>query len=182
MDDKIEKKTETIDEIASIRFLSDEELTLTKTKGGFLSLKIGENEEYKRVALQRAFPLTKPNEYITIREVDDKRELGKEIGIILNLNDISEDKKLLIHEELDMRYHTPYIMQILSLKDEYGYIYMDIVTDAGSKKLTVPSSSSNFIKLSDVRVLIIDMDGNRFEIEDYKKLDKKSVRLIETVM
>lgn len=182
MEETTEKKTESIDDIATIRFLNDKDIELTKTRGGFLSLKIGDSEEYKRVALQRAFPLTKPNEYITIREVNDKRELGNEIGIILNMKDISDEKKQLIYDELDLRYHTPHILQILNLKDEYGYIYMDIVADAGSRKITVPSSSSNFIRLSDIRVLIIDMDGNRYEIPDYTKLDKKSIRLIETVM
>lgn len=182
MEEMNENKPETIDEIAELRFLEDDEIILTKTQGGFLSLKAGDTEVYRRIALQRAFPLTKPDEYITIREVDDKRELGKEIGMILNINDISPDKKKLIEEELDMRYHTPHILHISSLKDEYGYIYMDVKTTAGAKRITAPGSSSNFIRLTEERILIIDMDGNRYDIPDYRKLDKKSIRLIETVI
>ncbi|HHT92327.1 MAG TPA: DUF1854 domain-containing protein [Clostridiaceae bacterium] len=182
MENKQDNKLETIDDIAVLRFLEDEDIDLTKTEGGFLSLKIGEEEEYKRIALQRAFPLSRPNEYITIREVNDKRELGKEIGIILNIEDISPEKRRLIEDELDLRYHTPVVLQVYSLRDEYGYIYMNVNTTAGKKNITVPNSSNNFIRLSDIRVLIIDMDGNRFEIPDYKTLDPKSVRLLETVI
>ncbi len=178
----MEERHETIDDIAEMRVLTDGELTFTRTPGGFLSLRIGENEEYKRVAIQRAYPLSKPNQYITVREVNEKRENGKEIGVIPDLNKLSDDKIEMINEDLNLRYYTPRVLQVLSLKDEYGYIYMDVKCTAGLKKITVPNGSSNFVRISEERVLIIDMDGNRFEIPDYTLLDKRSIRLLETVI
>ena len=107
---------------------------------------MGKRKSTKRIALQRAFPLSRPNEYITIREVNDKRELGKEIGIILNIEDISPEKRL-IEDELDLRYHTPVVLQVYSLRDEYGYIYMNVNTTAGKEHYCSKNSSNNFYQV-----------------------------------
>lgn len=176
-----EKKMETIDDIAKIEFLGDKDLEISKTKGGFLSLKVGD-DEYKRVCFQRAYPLSKPDEFIVVRQINDKRDLGDEIGVILNINDISDEKREMVEEDLALRYHTPIILSIKSLKDEYGYVYMNLETSAGAKNVTAPNSSTNFIRLTETRILIVDMDGNRYEIKDYMKLDNKSIRFIENVI
>ena len=59
---------------------------------------------------------------------------------------------------------------------------MEIVTTSGPRKITANNNSSSFIRLSAVRVLIVDVDGNRFDIPDMTKLDKKSIRNLEVVV
>ena len=54
-------------ELSAVNYIKDEELELSKTQGNFLSLKLGENT-YKRVMLQRAFPLSMPTKFISVRE------------------------------------------------------------------------------------------------------------------
>ena len=108
--------------------------------------------------------------------------MGKELGIIKNLADLSERNRRLVEEELEIRYFVPQITKIISLKDEYGSVYMTVVTTAGEKKIVVPNQTSNFIRLTQDRVLLLDVDGNRFEIPSLARLDKKSVRLLEVAI
>lgn len=182
MIDEVEKKILTIDDLVEIRYLNDNEIELKRTEGGFISLKLSENEFYPRISVYRIFPLLKPNEYISLREIGSNRDLGKEIGIIRDIRSISSEKVEILHDEIDRRYFTPKINHVFSLKDEFGYIYMDIETSAGLKKITVQNGSNNFMKITENRIIIIDIDGNRYEITDYSSLDSKSIRLLETMI
>ena len=170
-----------INEITTVRYISDDELVLNKTQGGFLSLTLGD-KTYKRMMLQRAFPLSKPTQYISVREIREDREPGEEIGVIEDIDALSPEKKAIVEEELAVRYFTPQILQITKLKDERGFVYMEVVTTSGPRKITANNNSSSFIRLSAVRVLIVDVDGNRFDIPDMTKLDKKSIRNLEVVV
>lgn len=170
-----------MDEIAAINYLEEKDINLQQTEGGFLTLEIGE-QTYKRVMVQRAFPLSKPTQYISIREVKDDREPGAEIGVIKDLALLSAEKQKLIWEELDMRYFTPNITEIYHLKDEHGFVYLDAETTAGARKITAYNNSSSFIRLSKIRILIIDVDGNRYNIPDITALDKKSLRNLEVIV
>jgi len=182
MIDEVEKKVSTIDDLVEIRYVNDDEMELKRTVGGFISLKLSETEFYPRISVYRIFPLSKPNEFISLREIGTNRDLGKEVGIIRDIKTISPDKVEMLHDEIDRRYFTPEVSHIFTLKDEFGYVYMDIETSAGLKKITVQNGSNNFMKITDTRIIIIDIDGNRYEMTDYLSLDAKSIRLLETMI
>ncbi len=158
-------------------FMDGKKLVFEKTAGGFLKLTVDGTQIYERVNLYRSFPLTKPDEYISVRDVDKN-----EICLIRQLSDLSPQMQEMARFDLDRRYFTPEITKINSIKDEYGHVYMSVETDCGNKHITVPNGSSNFVHLTEVRMILIDIDGNRFGIQDYTKLDSKSVRLLETVI
>lgn len=170
-----------MEEIAAMKYLQDEELCFRKLSGGFLSLTIGE-KTYPRVMVQRAFPLSEPTRYLSVREIREDREPGEEIGVIADLSELSEEKQRLLCEELAMRYFTPDILKIHKLKEERGFLYLETDTTAGARKITAHNNSGSFIRLSKTRILIIDVDGNRYHIPDIRALDKKSIRNLEVVV
>lgn len=176
MDDQ-DSSTFTNEFSVETNYLNVKDIYFDKTKGGFLSLKLSNGEFYNRVNLYRAFPLSKPDEFISVRDVDDE-----EIGIIRYLDDVDNPTRELINIELDRRYFSPVVEEILSLKDEYGHVYMTIITNSGQREITVPMGSSNIIKLKNNRIILLDIDGNRYDIVDYKKLDSKSIKLLESVI
>ena len=163
---------------ADTRYLDTDSLVFERTEGGFLSLRIGRKKPYQRINVYRSFPLTSRREYISIRDGEDH-----EIGIIMSLDDLPVDTARLLDEELDRRYFAPVIEKIVSLKEEFGYIYWDVVSDAGSCRFTVKGGENNVSLLSGDTLLIIDVDGNRFEFPDYEnRADSKSLKLIETML
>src|SRR5690606_41613021 len=70
---------------------------------------------------------------------------------------------------------TPVIRRIESVKEEFGYWYWTVETDAGPRRFTVREVQHNVVRLSPEHVLIIDLDGNRYDIPDTG--DRKSTRL-----
>ena len=145
-----------------------------------LKKKDGSEEFFERVVPVRAFPVSEPDSFISIREPDGKnKEKGAEIGLIENIHIFDQDTVALLNSELDRRYFTPKIQKVVSLKEKLGQNYWDVVTDAGKFSFVIRNSGSNIRTLEDGRVLLFDIDGNCFEIPDPEKLDKASFKKIE---
>lgn len=161
--EQMEKETQ---EMLRIRILDQQNSTFTRTPGGFVSLKV-EDEEYARVQVVRMFPFTDPNHFISIRTTE---EHSKEIGIIEDMATLSKDTQEMLLEQLALRYFTPIITKVISVKDEYGFAYFDVVTDRGECKFTIHMGGSDVVHLTDTRIIISDLDENRFEIPDLMKL------------
>ena len=68
------------------------------------------------------------------------------------------------------------------MRNEYGTSYWDVQTDRGPREFVVQNVSENAQWLGDHRLLITDVDGNRFEIPHLDELDKKSLAAVEQVV
>ncbi len=53
------------------------------------------------------------------------------------------------------------------------------MTDVGELDLTLHDTFRSLLKVGGTRIFINDMDGNRYEIPDIEKLDRKSYKKIE---
>ena len=154
------------EELLEMRFLTKENAKFSRTEGGFVSLKFGE-KEYARVGVYLTFPLTEPEEYISIREADEK---AKEIGIIEKLSRLDKDQQEMIREQIKLRYFMPTITKVLDIKDEYGYAYWNVTTSFGACRFTTRMSGDAVVSLGESRMLVTDIDGNRYEIPDFYQL------------
>jgi len=161
----------------SIRFLEAQYVVFAKTEGGFLKLHIMPDEDYSRVSLYYIFPFSVENGYISVRNQE-----GKEIGIIKSMEDYSEATKELLLDELHRRYFTPIIQRIVSIKEEFGYYYWEVVTDAGQKKFILRREQHSIIGITEKRVILTDVDGSRFEISDCSKMEPKFVKILEMLL
>lgn len=154
------------EELLQMRFLTKDNAVFERTAGGFLSLKTAD-QEYARVGVYLTFPLTSPEEFISIREADEK---AKEIGMIEKLSALPKDQQEMIREQVRLRYFMPVITKVLDIKDEYGHAYWHVMTDFGACRFTTQMSGDAVISLSDSRLLVTDIDGNRYEIPDFYQL------------
>ena len=167
--------------------LTPENARFTPSQGNLISLEVtqpsGEVEFFERIVPVRAFPVSSPNEFISIREPDTQlKGRGSEIGMIRRLSDFSEDVAALISDELSRRYFTPAIKKIHSFSEKFGYCYWDVTTAAGRVEFIMNNPTSNIRTLEDGRVFMYDIDGNCFTIEDPKALDKHSYRKVEVYL
>ena len=167
------KKKKPVDDLA---LLEPGKLTFSRTPGGVLSLKIG-RKLYPRVHAYRSFPLSREDSFISIRDTEDN-----EIGLLPSIAELDEDMAELLSEELGSRYFTPQIRSIVSLKEEFGYVYWEVDTDAGRSRFTARVGHNAAIQVGDTRVIIVDVDGNRFELVDYTTLDPKHQRIVELLL
>ena len=154
------------EEVLEMRLINGENAVFTRTAGGFLALKFKE-KEYDRVGVYLTFPLTNPEEYISIREADEK---AKEIGLIQNLKDLKKEEQDMIREQVRLRYFMPVIRKVMDVKDEYGYAYWYVQTDFGTCRFTTHMGGDAVINLGGDRYQITDIDGNRYELPDFYAL------------
>lgn len=172
----IEQQASTLDKVVHIEYLSPAEAKFFKN-GDFLGLKIekdGETNEYPRVFLHRMFPFEELWAHISVLTADNE-----EIGMIAEAGDFPEEAATLLKEELDRKYLMPTITAIHMLKDNFGFSTWKVESDIGPLEFTLRDTYRSMLKVGEGRVIITDSDGNRYEIPDVNKLDKKSYRKIE---
>ncbi len=151
------------------------------SRGGLLSMTLYDKEgehHYDRVIVLRAFPLTAPDEFLSVREPMGKRE---ELFMIRRLSDLDEQSARLVAEELASRYYIPKITRIYSLHRR-RMIFLDAETDLGRRKITMQGHVGAVRLLEDGRVLLSDLDGNLYEIPDPRALSKADYRKIEVLL
>lgn len=154
------------EDLLELRYITKDNSLFKRTEGGFVSLEYN-GKFYDRVGVYRTFPLTEPDEFISIREANEK---AREIGMIENINKLPKDQSEMIREQLRLRYFTPQIEQVIDVKDEYGYAYFNVKTNFGTCRFTIHMGGDTVIALSENRILINDLDGNRYEIPNIEAL------------
>ena len=153
-------------ELLEMHFLTGDNALFYRTDGGFVGLKTKE-KEYARVGVYLTFPLTNPEEFISIRESDEK---AKEIGIVEKISNLPKDQQEMLREQIKLRYFMPVITKVLDIKDEYGFAYWNVITTFGACRFTTQVSRDAVINLTDSRLMVTDIDGNRYEIPDFYHL------------
>lgn len=164
-----------VEEMTSLRYLTKENATFSRTEGGFVRLDY-EGNTWDRIQVIRLFPFTDPDRFISIRTVEER---SKEIGVIADIKELDKEARKMLEEQLNLHYFTPLIEKIIDIKDEYGYAYFYVLTDRGECRFTINMGGNAVARLSDSRLLITDLDENRFEIRDVFALTPKEQRKLD---
>lgn len=147
---------------------------------GTLRLTVGDGRgaySYHTVKMYQAAPLSMRGKFLSLQ--DGKSE---EITLIPALADLPLDSQEVAEEEIRRRYLTATVKAISSIKTEFGITYWHVSTDRGERDFVVQSLSESCVWLSDSHILLIDADGNRFEIPDRFALDPPSLEHLSTVL
>ena len=154
-----------------------DKIRLFREPAWILRLTVDGDRSYLKVKVVRAAPLSHPTQYICLLDAKDE-----EICMIDDLKQLDSEACTLIGEELDRRYLTAAIQRVNAVRNEYGTSYWDVQTNRGPREFVVQNVSENAQWLGDHRLLITDVDGNRFEIPHLGELDKKSLAAVEQVV
>lgn len=144
---------------------------------GRLRLTMKGERSYLDVRVARAFPFSYPGEYFALQD-----GAGKVICMVRRLKDLPEEARKLAEAALDRQYFIPVIGQVKSLREEYGVVYVDVETDRGPKQLVATGLRDAIVDLGDGELLLADVDGNRFRIPDWRRLDGRSRKFLERVV
>lgn len=164
-----------VEEMTALRYLTKDNAVFARTEGGFVSLEF-DGKKWDRVQVVRLFPFTEPDQFISIRTVEER---SKEIGVIEDMKKVSRETRKMLEEQLNLHYFTPVIQKVLDIKDEYGYAYFYVMTDRGECRFTINMGGNAVVRLTDTRLLITDLDENRFEIPDVLQLSQKEQRKLD---
>lgn len=162
--------------VGSVKPVPDQ-LHLFYEPAGTLRLTVGDERSYPKVSLYQASPLSMPGRYISL--LDSKSE---EIVLVPSLSDFHPESRAVAEVELKRRYLTAKVTSVDNVKQEFGVTYWHVGTDRGPRDFVVQSLSESCIWLSETHLLLIDADGNRFEIENRAALDPQSRARIDSVL
>lgn len=152
--------------------LDNRDLRLFYQPAGRLRLTTADRS-YLSVKPAWAAPLSHPNRFLAL--LDGK---GKEIAMFAELDELGQENRGIVEAELRHRYLNGVIHRVLSVKAELGVTYWHVITDRGERDFVTQSLHENAQWLGDQHLLIIDVDGNRYEVKDVPSLDERSRELI----
>ena len=127
-----------------MRFLEPAQLKIARTAGGgVLALDVAGGEHYDHVDAYRVFPLSDGQRWISLRVHG-----GAEIGVIRHPEQLPEEQRRLLTEELERRYFAPRIPSIESLVEKFGESHWRVVTSAGPCRFRVRSDHTQIREIA----------------------------------
>lgn len=142
-----------------------------------LRVEISGDQTILSARIRRAFPSSKPGEYLSIQTGDNK-----EVAMLRSVDGLDPETRRLVDEELDRRYFTPTISQIFKLRMEAGMWRFVVATQRGETEFYVRNWRDNAFEIAPGRWLIHSVDGGRFEILDLERLDSRSRTLMDQLL
>ncbi len=150
---------------------------ITRGEGILLNVEMYEGQKFENVEARRLFPITGLDKYITLLD-----EEGAEQAVIRDVTTLMEGSRQAVEEVLDEYYLIPKITEIYESYEKYGVLKMSVMTDRGKYDFDVKSRNNDIKIMYDGRVLIKDSSDNRYEIPNFFKLDKASMKRFNSYM
>ncbi|MGI4791936.1 MAG: DUF1854 domain-containing protein [Janthinobacterium lividum] len=135
------------------------------------------DRSWREVRIARAFPLSDPDRYIGLRDGNDK-----DIGMLESLSGIDGESHAIIEEELERRYFTPQITQVNYVDEAFGVVTWEVETSKGPRRFLVRNLRDSSYTLGSSRVMMTDVDGNRYEFPDARTMGPKALLVLSKIL
>lgn len=141
--------------------------------GATLRLTIEDDRSYPQVTVVRAFPLSDPGRYLSVRDGADR-----EAGLIVDPGELRAEDRKIVAEELERRYLVPAVRRIVSVRERFGTVDWTVETDRGVCSFTTRNLPENVERPAPGRLILSDVDGNRYDIRSLDDLPRESRDLL----
>jgi hypothetical protein len=162
----------TLAEASRLAFLDVAKLRFFK-HGATLRLTVEDDRSYLEVAIVRAFPLSEPRAFLSVRD-----GANTEVGVISNPAALSRDSRTLVAEDLERRYLVPAVTRIVAARERFGTVDWTMETDRGRRQFTTRNLRENVQRPAPGRIILSDVDGNRYDVRSIDGLSLESRRLL----
>ena len=152
-------------------------------QGGQIRFRRDENDEVLLLADGReqvvanvlsAFPLTHPTSMVSLRDPE-----GREIGILEDVGGLDPESARILREALERSYFMPRITDIHDIKEVLNVVEWEVQTNKGPRTFQVRRVRQNVRRMGLRRLVIKDVDGNRYEVRDWIELPAYAQKLLE---
>ena len=156
-------------------YVNGDEVRFTRRDMCSVDAEFYDGKRIENLEPRRLFPVSGMTRYITLLDED-----GKEQAIIRNIDTLMTESKKVIEACLREYYLIPKIKRLIDSTEKYGILKWTVETDRGMCSFEIRNRHSDIKMLYDGRVLVRDSNDNRYEIPDYRTLDKHSMVLLNT--
>jgi hypothetical protein len=158
---------------ADLAFLDPQALHFRR-EGTRLQMRQADEEEWQQVTLVRLFPLTDPDTWLSLLDQE-----GREVGVLLELSGLPPEAHALVSHELRRRYLVPEVQRVVSVGPRYDLMEWVVETDRGRTSFLTRNLREQQQPPGSNRVIIMDIEGNRYDVPDLDGLDPASRRRLE---
>jgi hypothetical protein len=133
-----------------------------------------DGEEHEGVRPLRVFPFSSKADYVSFMDEDEH-----EVALVTNPDELDKRSRRALEKALGHMYYTARIQRVDELEETMGVTHWKVMTDRGYAAFEVVDRR-HIRRLPGGRLIIVDVDGNRFEIENLNELDERSQVLIHS--
>jgi len=133
-----------------------------------------DGQEFKNVKPVWAFPISHKAEYVSFLDTR-----GKEVALLASPHRLDKKSRAALWRTFGRIYFVPKIRKVYSIIEHFGVTFWQVQTDAGYASFEV-ASREHIRKLPAGRLIIVDVDENRYEVEDVNALDLRSQAIIQS--
>ena len=137
--------------------------------GATRRLTVEDEVSWLKVVVLRAFPLTDPTVYLSVRD-----GTNKEIGMLKTLDGLDSDSRRVVEADLARRYMVATIFRVVSVKERFGTVDWEVETHRGRCRFTTRELRENALRPAPGHYLLTDVENNRYEVPDLNALDAES--------
>ena len=127
-----------------------------------------DGKQYSDVRAVRVFPISRTADYISFLN-----RKGKEVLLLAHPRKLDKASRRALAKALERMYYVAKILRVDSISETMGVTHWQVLTDRGYASFEVVDRQ-NIRALAGGRYIIVDADGNRFEIKDVAELDSRS--------
>ncbi|MBQ6119906.1 MAG: DUF1854 domain-containing protein [Clostridia bacterium] len=157
-----------------ITYIDGPEARITPNDGIFVDVEFYHTKE-KLTGLEphRLFPRSGGNRYVALLDGD-----GNQVAVIRNADNLLPESRETLLAAMEEYYMIPRITRFIKMTEKFKIWMWTAQTDRGEITFEIRNHIASVKPLYDGRVLIKDANDNRYEIPDYRKLDKKSQKML----
>ena len=157
-----------------INYIDGPEARITPNDGIFVDVEFYHTKE-KLTGLEphRLFPRSGGNRYVALLDGD-----GNQVAVIRNADNLLPESRETLLAAMEEYYMIPRITRFIKMTEKFKIWMWTAQTDKGEITFEIRNHIASVKPLYDGRVLIKDANDNRYEIPDYRKLDKKSQKML----
>jgi hypothetical protein len=133
-----------------------------------------DGEDYEGVRAMRTFPLSEKADYVSFLDEKDH-----EVVLLAHPRELDKESRRALQKALDRMYYVAKILRVDDIKEIMGVAHWKVETDRGYAAFEVVGHE-HIRRLPGGRLIIVDVDGNRFEVEKVSRLDDRSQVLIHS--
>ena len=157
-----------------ITYIDGPEARITPNDGIFVDVEFYHTKQ-KLTGLEphRLFPRSGGNRYVALLDGD-----GNQVAVIRNADNLLPESRETLLAAMEEYYMIPRITRFVKMTEKFKIWMWTAQTDKGEITFEIRNHIASVKPLYDGRVLIKDANDNRYEIPDYRKLDKKSQKML----
>lgn len=159
-----------------INILEPGVVSFSRSQGGVFQ-GVVEGKVYEEIVLFRVFPFQYTTQYISVRN-----SKGEEIGVIQGIDQLDEESRVEMNQELQLRYFLPLVTRIDAIKQKADLWIWELQTNLGPTRIVMRNLHEHMQYPSVNRIILTDINGKRCEIRDWLSLDGRSRKQLKDVI